>query len=71
MDVNAPQGRTTDRRPKMEKTLADIAARHLDLDTLETRGSDGFDFSDQAVWSIKAALEAAYAAGMAAAKKEG
>lgn len=55
----------------MEKTLAEIAARHLDLETLETRGSDGFDFSDQAVWNIKAALEAAYAAGMAAAKKEG
>lgn len=55
----------------MEKTLAEIAARHLDLETLETRNSDGLDFSDQAVWSIKAALEAAYAAGMAAAKKEG
>jgi hypothetical protein len=43
-----------------------IAAEHLRLETLETRNSDGLDFSDQAVWSLKAALEAAYEAGRAA-----
>jgi hypothetical protein len=46
-----------------DKTLAEIAARHLNLETLETRNSDGLDFHDMAVWSIKAALEAAYEAG--------
>lgn len=43
--------------------LTVIAAKHLGLQTLETRMSDGLDFSDQAVWSLKAALEAAYEAG--------
>ena len=46
-----------------DTTLADIAARHLHLETLETRNSDSLDFHDMAVWSIKAALEAAYEAG--------
>ena len=50
------------------KTIADIAAKHLGLDTLGTRNSDSLDFSDQAVWSIKEALEAAYKAGKAEAK---
>jgi hypothetical protein len=43
--------------------LAEIAAKHLFLETLETRNSDSLDFHDMAVWSIKAALEAAYEAG--------
>ena len=43
--------------------LAEIAAKHLFLETLETRNSDSLDFHDRAVWSIKAALEAAYEAG--------
>jgi hypothetical protein len=46
-----------------DKTLAEIAARHLHLETLETRNSDSFDFHDMAVWSIRQALEAAYEAG--------
>ena len=46
-----------------DKTLADIASRHLHLETLETRNSDSLGFHDMAVWSIKAALEAAYEAG--------
>ena len=46
-----------------DTTLAEIAARHLHLETLETRNSDSLDFHDMAVWSIKAALEAAYEAG--------
>ena len=46
-----------------DKTLAEIAAKHLHLETLETRKSDSLDFHDMAVWSIKAALEAAYEAG--------
>jgi hypothetical protein len=46
-----------------DKAIAEIAARHLHLETLETRNSDSLDFHDMAVWSIKAALEAAYEAG--------
>jgi hypothetical protein len=46
-----------------DTTLAEIASRHLHLETLETRNSDSLDFHDVAVWSIKAALEAAYEAG--------
>lgn len=45
------------------KTIEQIARKHLCIETLETRNSDALDFSDQAVWSIKAALEAAYLAG--------
>lgn len=43
--------------------LAMIARKHLNLETLETRNSDSADFSDQAVWNIRAALAAAYEAG--------
>ena len=51
----------------MNETLADIAKKVLSIETLETRNSDSLDFSDQAVWSLKAALEAAYEAGAQAA----
>lgn len=47
--------------------LAMIAKKHLNLETLETRNSDSADFTDQAVWNIRAALVAAYDAGVAAA----
>ena len=46
-----------------EALLLEIAAKHLFLETLETRNSDGLDFHDAAVWSIRAALEAAFAVG--------
>jgi len=49
--------------------LLKIAKKHFDIDTLETRKSDRDDFHDVAVWSIKAALEAAYEAGMKAGKR--
>ncbi|WP_425313341.1 DUF6900 domain-containing protein [Paraburkholderia terricola] len=38
------------------------------METLETRHSNRLDFYDTAVWSIRAALEAAYQAGVASAK---
>ena len=47
----------------MNKEIAEIASKILDLETLETRLSDEKDFSDQAIWNIKEALEAAYEAG--------
>lgn len=51
-------------------TLAEIARKHLGVRTLETRKADGLDFHDCAVWNLKAALEAAYAAGRADAAED-
>lgn len=52
------------------EVIEDIAKQHLGLSTLETRRSDSLDFHDLAVWQLRAALEAAYRAGLAATKKE-
>jgi hypothetical protein len=52
-----------------EALILDIATKHFFIETLETRNSDRLDFHDVAVWAIRAALEAAYAAGHAAAVK--
>ena len=50
--------------------LLEIAQKHFpDLETPETRDSDSLDFHDVAVWAIRNALEAAYTAGQAAAKR--
>jgi len=49
--------------------LAAIAQKHLFIKTLETRNSDSLDFHDVSAWGIQAALEAAYAAGLAAARE--
>jgi hypothetical protein len=51
-----------------EALLLEIAAKHFHIETLETRNSDGLDFHDVAVWSIRVALEAAFAAGQAATR---
>lgn len=53
-------------REALDATILPIAKKHLRLETLESRDSDRLDFSDQHVSSIRAALEAAYAAGKAA-----
>lgn len=50
-----------------QQTLQSIAKQHLRIETLTTQNSDGLDFHDLAVWSIEAALMAAYAAGSQAA----
>ncbi len=53
-----------------EALILDIATKHFHtIETLETRNRDRLDFHDVAVWAIRAALEAAYAAGVAAAAK--
>jgi hypothetical protein len=52
--------------PDTDGLLLEIARKHFPLETLEARNSDGLDFHDVAVWSIRAALEAAFAAGQAA-----
>lgn len=46
-----------------KRILEDIAKERLLLETLETRGSDRLDFSEQSVWAIKQALEDAFDAG--------
>jgi len=46
-----------------DQALTEIATTILDLETLDTRNSDRLDFQELAVWQIKKALEAAYAAG--------
>lgn len=51
------------------RALADIARRTMDIETLETRKSDSLDFHDVAVWSVRAALEAAYQLGLEARTK--
>lgn len=50
--------------------LLEIAKDELLLPTLETRKMDSLDFSDQAVWSIRKALELAYEAGQHAEAKK-
>jgi hypothetical protein len=52
-----------------ENAIREIAAKHLHIETLETRKSDSLDFHEVAVWSIKSALEAAFEAGRASASQ--
>lgn len=60
----------TPAKPAPEALLLGIALKHFpNIETLETRNSDGLDFHDVAVWAIRDALEAAFAAGQAAAKR--
>ena len=51
----------------INQTIAQIAEKHLFIDTLETRHCDSLDFHDLAVWCVRQALEEAYKAGLAAA----
>lgn len=44
--------------------IENIACTILHVDTLATRNSDSLDFHEVGVWNMKAALEAAYLAGM-------
>ena len=61
---------TTQTKPTLEALLLEIARKHFpNIETLETRNSDGLDFHDVAIWAIRDALEAAYAAGFATATK--
>ncbi len=54
--------------PDKQKVIEQIALDHLFIETLETQHRDRLDFHDVSVWAVKSALEAAYAAGLAAAK---
>jgi hypothetical protein len=59
--------RASKKESTVDELLAAIAKETLLIDTLETRKSDSLDFRDVVVWSVKAALEAAYSAGLAGA----
>jgi hypothetical protein len=52
-----------------EALMLDIARSHFCVETLEPQNSDGLDFHEVAVWAMRAALEEAYAAGLAAARR--
>jgi hypothetical protein len=56
-------------KPTPDALLQAIAAKHLFLDTLDTRNSDSLDFHEVAVWAIRAAMTAAFAAGQAAGRR--
>ena len=47
----------------IDQIFAQIAKRHLFIQTLQTRNSDSLDFHEVAVWSVRDALEAAFKAG--------
>ena len=53
---------------RKDEVLTNIALTHLGFETLEERKSDSLDFKDVGVLNVKAALEAAYAAGRASRK---
>jgi hypothetical protein len=53
----------------LDALFTTIAKRELCIESLETRNMDSSDFHEVAVWSVKAALEAAYQAGLAAGSK--
>ena len=65
-DKQMTNTKQTAKKNTMKNDMERIALEVLDLETLETRNSDSLDFSDKAVWTLKAALEAAYKAGQAA-----
>ena len=52
---------------KLNQLLEQIAKQPLFIDTLETQSSARLDFHDVSVWGVKAALQAAYEAGLDAA----
>lgn len=63
-----PKGYKNDQEDiNMDNLLERIAQEYLHINTLKTQKSDSLDFHDCAVWSLKAALEAAYNAGQAQA----
>lgn len=50
-----------------KQVLEKIARDYLRIETLEERKSDRLDFHEVAVWSLEAALKAAFEAGKKAA----
>jgi len=48
---------------KRAKALEEIANDCLGIETLRTQSNDSLDFHEVSIWSLKAALEAAYRLG--------
>jgi hypothetical protein len=57
--------RLADEAAKAGAAVTKVAHDILGLDTLETRNSDGLDFHEVAVWTIREALIAAFNMGVA------
>ena len=51
-----------------ETVLTQIARKHLRIETLTERKRDCLDFHEVGVWNVKNALQAAYVAGLNAAR---
>ena len=49
-----------------QQIIAQIAQKHLRIETLKEQKSDSLDFHEVAVWSIEAARLAAFEAGQRA-----
>lgn len=56
-------------RQQRRDPLEQIAREKLGIETLERQHSDRLDFHELAVWQLRAALETAFEAGLAAAKE--
>jgi hypothetical protein len=54
----------------LNELFTQIARRHLNIKTLRERGLDQLDFHEISVWGVKSALQAAYDAGLNAARKK-
>lgn len=52
-----------DTRVRLDQILEHIAQEKLRIPTLQERRSDGLDFHEVSVWTLKRALQAAYDAG--------
>jgi len=57
-----------DMAERAEAEIEMVARVTLDVATLDTRQSGALDFHDLAVWQVRAALTAAYAAGFLAGR---
>jgi hypothetical protein len=55
--------------PIRDAAIREIARRELLIETLDRRMRDALDFHEVAVWTIEAALTAAYEAGREAGSK--
>ena len=48
---------------RRNRTLTEIASKHLNIPTLRIRKSDSLDFHDVSVWAVRSALKAAFDEG--------
>jgi hypothetical protein len=59
---------TTPTQNQIDREVSALAKQHLGLETLESRRNGNLDYHELGVCNIKAALEAAYRAGMLATR---